>query len=298
MSMHSLNLRKCRKLNYVRKVYGDSANSRIIFEYVCKKGYYNVVKWLHDENKINAKWLIDDVYIFIHCCDKGYLKLAKLLLEINPNIDLEANDNCVFDLVCAKGYLKFAKWLLSVKPDIFSKPNTEKNIYLYNSTAFINSCQNGHFKMAKWLLKVRPHIFIEFDFDEGFHEACVNGHIKIAKWLYKISPYKMKNILHTFAHSFSHGQLDVAKWLYSMHKDLIHDIAKPDKAGFVFAFHVIQNKRGTETEEKSIQTLEWFNEINLTIDYERLYDICRNNGKTKVIEWLYENNLIEVLSEK
>lgn len=245
---------------------------------LCRKGKYNAIKWMYTENKIDKNLLVEDEYIFISCCVSGNLNLAKLLLEINPNINLEANDNVAFDIICENGLLKFAKWMISKNPNMFSTPNTEKNIGLYNSTALINSCKNGHFKMVKWLLTIRLHIFIENDFNEGFYEACVNGHLKLAQWLYKKSPYPIKDLLHVFIHSVSYCKLDVAEWLFGFNKELIISLAGSNECGYIFVLSMLENKLKCNSKETIMKILEWYRKMDIQIDYRFLYKLCEEKS--------------------
>jgi len=55
---------------------------------------------------------------FINICKKGYLEEAKLLFQLNPTIDISADDEDAFRFACKSGNLELVKWLLEVKPDI------------------------------------------------------------------------------------------------------------------------------------------------------------------------------------
>ena len=151
------------------------------FQYACEKGYLKVAKCLL-EIKPDIHISIDKIHAFCITCRNGYLKTAKLLLDINPNINISISNEYPFRYACRNGYLKVAKWLLEIKSDI--------NISINNEYAFRYACKNGHLKVAKWLLKIKLDINISIDDEYAFRYACKNGHLKVAKWLSSIYPDK------------------------------------------------------------------------------------------------------------
>ena len=55
---------------------------------------------------------------FRYATIRGQTKLAKLVLEMNQNINISAGNEHAFRHACKGGHLKMAKWLLRIKPDI------------------------------------------------------------------------------------------------------------------------------------------------------------------------------------
>ena len=92
-------------------------------------------------------------------CENGNLKgLQKLLLN-NPNI-LIANET-TFRLVCIHRHLRIAKWLLEVNPDI--------NISANNNQVFQWACFIRELKMAQWLQSLKPNLYIiEYNKDGSY----------------------------------------------------------------------------------------------------------------------------------
>jgi hypothetical protein len=56
---------------------------------------------------------------FIELCSEGDLIGAKQLLQLNPDINISAEDDYAFRGCCIKKYLDVAQWLQSLKPHLY-----------------------------------------------------------------------------------------------------------------------------------------------------------------------------------
>ena len=70
------------------------------------------------------------------------------MLEINPDIDISADNEYIFRCVCSHGHLDVAKWLLKIKPDI--------DISGENNIAFFSACRYKNNDVALWLSNLQP----------------------------------------------------------------------------------------------------------------------------------------------
>ena len=120
---------------------------------------------------------------FIQLCKKGDLLGAQQYYQLNPTIDISAQDDKVFRWTCFEGHLELAQWLLQVCPTI-NISNSEINDY-----TFLSACAIGYLEMAKWLLQLCPTIDISADYECPFRLACRNGHLEVAQWLQSLKPY-------------------------------------------------------------------------------------------------------------
>ena len=55
---------------------------------------------------------------FAEACKTGNIDVAKLLLQLKPNINVSAKNEEAFRYACRNGHLHVAQWLLQLKPDI------------------------------------------------------------------------------------------------------------------------------------------------------------------------------------
>ena len=94
----------------------------------------------------------------IELCKKGDLIGLKQLLQLNPDINISAYNECAFCLACENGHLHVAQWLLQVKPDI--------NISANNECAFRYACLKGHLQVAQWLQSLKPYLYV-LEYDEN-----------------------------------------------------------------------------------------------------------------------------------
>jgi hypothetical protein len=152
------------------------------FIQLCKKGdllgaqqYYQ----LNPTIDISAQ----DDKVFRWTCFEGHLELAQWLLQVCPTIDISAEDEWAFRFACKNGHLGVAQWLLQVCPTI-NISNSEINDY-----TFLSACAKGYLEMAKWLLQLCPTIDISADYECPFRLACRNGHLEVAQWLQSLKHY-------------------------------------------------------------------------------------------------------------
>ena len=115
---------------------------------------------------------------FRYYCRRGNLDCVKNIVEnydiLNPNTRASYG----FRIACNKGYLKIAKYLVE------KFPLDSNKMIRYDSkkwNAFRMACCNGHLNVVKWLVKtfrVDPHHCNE----EAFSLACKNGHLNVVKY--------------------------------------------------------------------------------------------------------------------
>jgi hypothetical protein len=122
---------------------------------------------------------------FIDLCKKGDLIGLQQLLELHPDINISADNECAFRWTCAYGHLHVCQWLLQVKPDI--------NISALYECAFRVACYYGHLDICQWLLQVSKEkgqdINISALDEWAFRHACLHWHLHVAQWLQSLKPY-------------------------------------------------------------------------------------------------------------
>ena len=211
-----------------------------------------------DGNLHIAKWLCDIYYkeyneLFRSCCNRGDIKLAKSLYELN-DVDIYDRDPSelygvgnAFEYACLYNNLEIAKWLFDIsdkaKLNIYSyidiifvrvgSNDLEMLQWVYTlseyddtilRSAFMEACLGDKIDNAKWLYSLGT-INVHAHDDAAFVESCISGHLDVAKWLYyelgdvNIHAYSCnsnKERDYAFKWSLYMGKLDVAQWLYSL----------------------------------------------------------------------------------
>lgn len=106
--------------------------------------------------------------------NNGSLQEIKDFYNNNPSV---AVDEKPFSWACAEGHLEVAKWLLEVNPNI--------NINISNGNEYIfrSVCSHGHLHVAKWLLEIKPDIVISAENNVAFFSACRYKNNDVALWL-------------------------------------------------------------------------------------------------------------------
>lgn len=66
----------------------------------------------------NYETFTDGQKAFRYATMRGQIKLSKLILEMNPDVNISTGNEHAFRHACKGGYIKMAKWLLRLKPNI------------------------------------------------------------------------------------------------------------------------------------------------------------------------------------
>lgn len=210
------------------------------FDRCCNSGNIEMVKWFYELNKDSIK----DVYqgwngLFCCICGHGYTDIAKYLLEINENIDINYFGNKAFIMSCKNGHIDLAKWLFSLK----------NNTLMYKE-AFVLSCGNGFIDIAKWLIE-STDITIDTDTCQlSFDAACKNGYLYVVIWIFELA--KNANLfidIHkdnegAFRACCKSGYYELLLYLYD--KDSSINITINDHEGFL-----------TACKNKHVEIAEW-----------------------------------------
>ncbi len=143
---------------------------------------------------------------FCYACEKGYLEVAKWLLEIKPNINISTNYNYAFCHACMNGHLDVVKWILEVEPNI--------NISINYEYVLCCSYRNGHLEVSKLLLDLKQNN------EYLFRYACYYGYLDIAKWLLEIKPDINNSVNNNiFIVSCDNSRLEVEQWLKTVNEN-------------------------------------------------------------------------------
>jgi hypothetical protein len=139
-----------------------------------------VINWIL--LKVPKKTIRHDNDIMFTTACKGVcgLELVQYLLELEPTINILAENCKGFKNACEKGQFEIAKFLY--------EKNNKINISASNEFAFCSACSNGYFEIAQWLLIIKPDINLSVDNEYPFRMSYYNGYTEIAKWLLSIKP--------------------------------------------------------------------------------------------------------------
>lgn len=203
---------------------------------------------------------------FVVACKNGHVELVKFWWDKNPSIlRVVLNNSCydddLFYIICEKGYLQLAKWIINTNPNFVSD--------LMHEDLMTDICLAGKVSVAKWLLKLCPHFrhqVIEDEETDLFIDVCKMGHLNMAKWLVKINPEfieNKQNLEYSFWMSCSKGKLNVARWLYTFSSEELYSLEK-DTTGYEYKHSrfVALCKNG------HISTVKWLLAIMPTISDE------------------------------
>ncbi len=179
--------------------------------YLIEQGNLDKIKEYYYNQPINNS--IDYTNSFFHACRFGHFKVAKWILEVNPeiiNFDLEYN----FQIACSSGNYELVKWLLEIKQDLISE-------WINKGNALANACDGGNLSIVKLVYESNPHISnAYYDYEKYFINACGLGHLEVAQWILEL----VKDWSHTKINisadndkainmAFSSGHTEVVKFL-------------------------------------------------------------------------------------
>lgn len=273
-----------------------SANNELKFRNACANGHIQLAKWL-----ISIK---PDIYIrafeeFDPC------QLRKIIKFRNTNDSVEnlmiKNEKCAFSTTCANGHIDLAKWLLIIEPNINVNANgdyalvgasennhinvvkwllsLEKNYNL--KEAFIKSCSNGNLAIAKIILNECNNLLdenVELK-NSIFNSVCMFGRFEVAEWLLEIKP-QIDIVFSMFANACLKGHLEIIKLLDKTRPDLLNSNIN------------IKNLFNTACLSDNVEICEWIiQKDNFLLEnnfIQTLFLITCSDGKIKISKWLLQ----------
>lgn len=147
------------------------------FEQACYYGYINVAQWLYQiaPQIITSQdeYSFDELYLNA-CILRGHLEIGRLLLQIDPNIDvlgerMMGDKHTLFSKACANGHLDVAQWLFQLDPEIIISPKFPETL--------IETCRNGHLDVVQWLMQIKPDVDLVTYGERLLKAACSGGHL-------------------------------------------------------------------------------------------------------------------------
>ena len=110
--------------------------------------------------------------------------MAKYLLEIKPDINLQIDNDSIFCGCCNRGQLRVIKWLYSIIPNLTPIAKYEHSI--------CGACYGGYLHVAKWLMKNVENLDIKVDNDYCMVHAVEHEDFDIIEWICELEPERYK----------------------------------------------------------------------------------------------------------
>ncbi len=145
-------------------------------------------------------------------CGQGNLARAKHILQANPDIDTHASDEYVFRHACKKGYLAIAKWMVEEVGDV--------RITSLEDCALKWAVMNNHCDIVEYILSLLPVPENGEFFGRLFRVACANGAVDVSKWLARARGQQQMHVRHYqegFRAACGSGAQDLCTWLWTSH---------------------------------------------------------------------------------
>lgn len=167
---------KCGDLGKLRSLELQQITVNNILTYSCMYNNIDIVKFILPKK---LEFNLNTEFEFAWACRRGYLELAKLLLERDVGIDIHCAEEFAFIYACANGHLNVAQWLYSLDGKI--------NIHERNNVAFKLACFEKKEHVVKWLCEIYPYKYIIVPnkliplFIESVPDIVKKGHFEIAK---------------------------------------------------------------------------------------------------------------------
>jgi hypothetical protein len=243
----------------------------------------------------------------------NYLNILKIMLYINPNINLSFDNEIIFITACENEYINIAKWLLHIKPNI--------NISVNDNYIFKYACKNNKIKLMHFLYPLNKWSFHErghYDFIERndnccyieltpFTYCCYINNLFMAKNILNIDKYSINNILYNtydatyiFAIVCQNGYLNIARYILHINPNI--NISEYDD--FIFR---------TACEFGQLNIAKWLlhikSDINFSTNnftpfrfacYNNHFHICKwiiqtdDTNKNWYFKWCCDNKHIEL----
>jgi hypothetical protein len=281
------------------------AQNASAFYLACENGHLNVVKFLLKE--------IPDIYAHIE------------IERSNWNFD---KADKMFMTVCAKGYLEIAKILLDIRTkhityeihDIHSKWN------ISNANALYMACENKHYHIANWLIETFPYKYRiqkhppSLFHKNGYNEYIVNTEDYEEQLIMDAKCRQMEDDMNRFIYYCESGMIEKAKDTYKT-LDYKYDLTNVERHNYLLERmckskqpllnnHIIiidwiihsfvpnpkintiicifKNACYNGHLELAMHLKNKYPKINISIDDEFAFRYACTNGHLDVAKWLYE----------
>lgn len=148
--------------------------------------------------------------------------------NISYNLDTTKSGESQKDLIdaCKNGDIKKFLLILDQNPNIDVNCNNLNNRGMLNiDPPFITACKYGHIEIVKLLLDLKDDRYVDVHVEEeyAFRLACYGGHLEIVKLLLSLKGNRYINIHHKYEHGFylagCYGHYEIVNLLLSLHKD-------------------------------------------------------------------------------
>ncbi len=206
-------------LNIIKFIQKKSKSTKIsnknAMDYAALNGYLHIIEWLHNNRSEGCS-----IAALYNACKKGHFNIVKWLTYNKP--ELYCGKKAI-DYAAAMGHYNIVEWLYINRNEGCSKAalnSSAMNGYLpiveflhqhgeiCTIDAMNNAAMNGHLHIVKWLHENRE----EGCTTDAIDFAASHGHLEIVKWLHK-NRYEgcTTNAMDLAA---SHGYLEIVKWLH------------------------------------------------------------------------------------
>ena len=162
-------------INWFYSIYESNGLENTIyinnsFMISCENNHLDVAKWIYPLCKYTTDKEKHDTnsYIFRPVCAKGHLEIAKWLIEVDPYIDINSNNNYALNKSCENDDIKMVKWLCSIGAIITDE-------------IFQISCRSGYIEIVKELILIGNKINKNYDYNKACRMSCMHGQLEIIK---------------------------------------------------------------------------------------------------------------------
>ena len=242
IAIENKNLKLCKLLFDFENIIFFKEFNKKYFTKACDNNCIDIVKWFLeiwddivldiDTMEFNYKWtLIND-----------FTDISELLLQVNPNININKYSDFIFEMACINNNVKLAKWIYDSNPNIIYIKDTgyhNINCNLLNKKKFIQSLSDTQdlsdsqdFSDSQDSLDSLDSSdssdssdinLIDYNFENPFTEALEKGNLQIIDWLIQIIPKLYISTIYTNYLLILYAQqnlIDMAKWLlnYNVNK--------------------------------------------------------------------------------
>lgn len=207
-----------------------------MFQSVCEKGYFEMLKWLIDlynmEDLLDDdirhygisyhEWFYPDSFILNNLLMNGHLNIIKYFKE---KYDINGEHKiCVysFNLACGNGHKSIIEFVLN---------KDEKYKNYISLIGFTLACKNKDVEYLNWLLDLNPSLIDFNELDENdinkqpFRNACLHNNADVAKWLISKKP-ELVDIIKPklLVDCILYNSDDSIKWLFSEFYDRLNKL--------------------------------------------------------------------------
>lgn len=183
------------------------------FRIACEVGKLQLAQWFYLLDKRIQDNIYAMNYSFAYSCFNNYLDVSKWLIEIQPKINIFAEENRAIKYIGSHGTIHTLQYLYNYQPNTMNKYILDHLDFLFRSI-----CKYDKIEIMVWFFEQYPRqmeLYISTSMPDLFISLIYSNSIDCLIWLYDYYPVISLNILMKYYYIIAVNET-IHKWLHEI----------------------------------------------------------------------------------